>query len=194
MDNRGISKEFRIVFTVLSLLFVAFVIVTTFYGGCRDTATFLGETVLLPKQMEGHTASDYILWSGVLSRRDVTMAMARDRLNEDSDKVKVYLLRKGFRPSEMHFSAITESMINRALSDDDRPGDYVASRQIEVRTNNIALVNSISKQTMRIVGRGIDLRMNSPKPCFSKLDEMPVKPVSFERRTAPENEGVEDDD
>ena len=126
--------------------------------------------------------SDFIIWSGSLSRSAATIAQAYGPLEADTGKVKDYLIGKGIPASEILPDAVSEEPIYEQVKD-PKTGQYVATthitgytltQTIQVKSSSVDLVDGLSRQSTELISRGITFKSETPLYLYTKLSELKV--------------------
>ncbi|MBC7526328.1 MAG: SIMPL domain-containing protein [Chthonomonadaceae bacterium] len=134
--------------------------------------------------------SDFIIWTGSVSRRAPDIASAYNGVTTDLDKVKAYLLKKGVKETEIILSAISTTTLyekqkrTAGYSDSEAVGEnsatfqkiegYQLSGEVEVRSTDVGLVDQLSRQVSELISSGIALESKSPQYLYTKLSNLKV--------------------
>ena len=129
--------------------------------------------------------SDFIIWSGQISRRAPQVGTAYTQLKGDLAKVESYLKAKGIDGKEIFPQAIsTQTFYQRVAGESDasandpsilRPiAGYLLSQSIEVRSDKVDLLDDLSRQASELIGQGISFEPAAPRFLYTKLSDLKV--------------------
>ena len=131
--------------------------------------------------------SDFIIWNGTLSRTAKTPSAAYTALQSDVTKTRAYLVKRGVSAKEIVPLAVNVKTlyvprppVPQGYSGDDsdtiRPvAGYALSQSIEVRSSNVALVDTISRESTQLLEQGLSFSSQSPMYLYTKLSDLKVK-------------------
>lgn len=129
--------------------------------------------------------SDFIIWSGSLSRTAPAMNTAYTQLQSDRAKVQAYLKSKGIQGKEIFPQAITtKTLYSRAPGETVQSAEdssilrqvagYQLSQSIEVRSTKVDLLDDLSRQASELIGQGVPFEPAAPKFIYTKLADLKV--------------------
>ncbi len=129
--------------------------------------------------------SDFIIWSGAVSRTAPQMNTAYAQLQSDRAKVEAYLKQKGIEQKEIFPQAVsTQTMYQRAPGETDdsardasilRPvAGYRLSQSIEVRSKKVDLLDDLSRQASELIGKGVAFEPAAPRFIYTQLSDLKV--------------------
>lgn len=129
--------------------------------------------------------SDFIIWSGQISRTAPQVGVAYTQLRADLAKVETYLKAKGIASKEIFPQAIaTRTLYQRAPGETDvSAGDtsilrkvagYELSQSIEVRSDKVDLLDDLSRQASELIGQGVTFEPAAPRFLYTKLSDLKV--------------------
>lgn len=129
--------------------------------------------------------SDFIIWSGQVSRTAPLMNTAYAQLESDRAKVEAYLKLKGIDGKEIFPQAITtQTLYQRAPGETvANAGDssilrqvagYQLSQSIEVRSTKVDLLDDLSRQASELIGKGVPFEPAAPKFIYKNLSDLKV--------------------
>ena len=122
--------------------------------------------------------ADIIIWRGSFSATAWTSQDAYSEIKRDADLVKGYLTSNGISEDEIVFDSVD---ISRTYHDNyDANGNYVGSeadgyqltQSVTVSSNNLDVVEKISRDISSLLDKGIELTSNSPEYYYSDLDAL----------------------
>ncbi len=145
--------------------------------------------------------SDFIIWTGKVARRAPDVASAYKGVTGDLERVKTYLTGKGVKESEIVQSAISTTTLyekrrdsSGSYADSEAVGENTATFQriegyqlageIEVRSGNVGLVDSLSRQASELISSGVALESKPPQYLYTKLSDLKVTMLAEAARDA----------
>jgi hypothetical protein len=98
--------------------------------------------------------------------------------------VREYLIGQGLREDEVVFNAVSTQNLTRRLYSDD--GDYRGEefagyrlgQSLEVKSNNVDLVERISREVTELLNQGVNLYSQPPRYYFTGLADLKVQMIS----------------
>lgn len=133
--------------------------------------------------------SDFIIWTGVVTRTDKDRANAYRLLKADVDKVQAYLIAKGVPPTEITTAAIDTKTLyvkqkptppGYAAPDDEnaavfRPvAGYQMTEDVEVHSHSVDLVDDLARRSTELLSQGISFESQPPQYLYTKLSDLKV--------------------
>jgi hypothetical protein len=122
--------------------------------------------------------SDLIVWSGYFDVTTDDVKVGYDKLEADKEKVKQYLLDKGFTEEELIFSSISVSeQYDRneygAIYYDKIIG-YKLGQTVTISSSEIDKVSEVSRSATELLDQGVQFQSYAPEYYYTKLDELKV--------------------
>lgn len=121
--------------------------------------------------------SDLIVWTGYYDVDAKTLKDGYNSLEADREKVKNYLIGKGFKEEELIFSAICISD-NYVLNDQgiatNKLDCYNLSQTITISSNEIDKVTELSRNATDLLNEGVQFQSYAPEYHYTKLDDLKV--------------------
>lgn len=129
--------------------------------------------------------SDFIIWSGHISRTAPQVGTAYSQLRADLAKVQTYLKAKGVEGKEIFPQAIATRTLYQsapgetAYSANDssilrKVAGYELSQSIEVRSAKVDLLDDLSRQASELIGQGVQFEPAAPRFLYTKLSDLKV--------------------
>jgi hypothetical protein len=146
--------------------------------GALRIMKFTREVITVTGSAQKNIRSDYIVWKGAFSRRDVDLKVAYQMLKEDLAKVKQYLESKGVLEKETVISQVETTTLykkNEKGYDTNDIQGYRLSQRIEIRSNDVDKVDRVSREATELIDQGIQFESQAPEYLYSKLDELKVE-------------------
>ncbi len=133
------------------------------------TVTGLGET---------EQTSDWIVWSGTVACSSTSRTEAYRKVEADRATVADYLRKQGVAESDLSFSAIMiEAEYDDYYTADGRYAgrrfrDYRARQTFTVKSAEVDKVETLSRDAMSLISKGIDIESNMPQYYIRNLQEL----------------------
>jgi len=149
-----------------------------FSKGFISVTKFMREQITVTGSAQKDIKSDYAVWLGSFSRREIDMATAYKKLGEDLVKVKAYLEGQGIEAKDMIVRQIeTETVYkkNEKGNDTNTIEGYKLKQSVELRSNDVENISRISREATGLINEGIEFYSGSPDYSYTKLDELKVE-------------------
>jgi len=147
-------------------------------GGFLKVMKFTREQISVTGSATKEIRSDYIVWKGEFTRREVDLKTAYKLLREDLDKVKAYLTSKGVNEKETTISqVITETVYkkNEKGNDTNDIQGYKLTQGVEIRSNDVDKIDKVSRESTELIDKGIQFVSPAPEYFYTKLDELKIE-------------------
>ncbi len=133
--------------------------------------------------------SDLIVWSGSFSKKDMLLDKAYEALKQDREIIRNYLVGKGIAEDEIVFSSVN---INRDYDyyydNQNRRHStftgYNLNQNVTIQSNNVDLVEDVSRQVTDLINRGVELYSYEPQYYYTKLAELKIEMIAEATRDA----------
>lgn len=122
--------------------------------------------------------SDYIVWRGTFTRRDVDLPTVYKKLQEDLERINSYLASKKVNPSEIIVSQIsTTTIFKKSIegTDTNEIEGFQLSQSIEIRSSDIDKIDQVSRESTELINQGIVFESWAPQYFYTKLDELKIE-------------------
>jgi len=128
--------------------------------------------------------SDLIVWEAVFNQQNQDLQTAYAELEKDKRSIVSYLTEKGISEQNMVFSAVSTREDRKSkYSDDGRyVGDefvgYVLSQFVEIESEDVQLVEQISREITELLNQGVKLYSQPPRYYYTKLSDLKIEMIS----------------
>ena len=149
-----------------------------FSKGFLSVTKFMREQIRVTGSAQKQIKSDYAVWIGAFSRREILMADAYKKLGEDLEKVQKYLTGQGIPEKDIIINQIeTETVYkkNEKGNDTNTIEGYRLKQSVELRSNDVEKIARISREATSLINEGIEFYSGSPDYSYTKLDELKVE-------------------
>lgn len=165
---------------ILGICIAAATIVASFIlsQGALKVMKFAQQVISVTGSAQKTIKSDYIVWRGTFTRRDIDLPSVYKKLQGDLEKVKAYLASKQVNPDEIIVSQIATTTIykkNKEGKDTNEIEGYQLSQGIEIRSNDIDKIDVVSRQSTELINQGIIFESSAPDYFYTKLDELKIE-------------------
>ncbi|MCX5711583.1 MAG: SIMPL domain-containing protein, partial [Candidatus Omnitrophica bacterium] len=146
--------------------------------GFLKVTKFVKEQVTVTGSAQNDITSDYIVWRSSFSIREASLPTAYKRLNEDLEKVKNYLTKKGVSENDVIASQITTEKIYKKNDKGNDTNDiqwYRLSQAIEVRSNAVEKITQVSRESTDLINDNVEFESQAPEYFYTKLDELKIE-------------------
>lgn len=121
--------------------------------------------------------SDLIVWSGVYDVQAVNPKDGYNLLEADKEKVKRYLMNKGFSEDQLIFSSIsiTENhVLNEYGGYTNEIKDYNLIQTVTISSSEIDKVTEVSRNATELLNEGVQFQSYAPEYHYTKLEDLKV--------------------
>lgn len=149
-----------------------------FSKGFLSVTRFMREQITVTGSAQKEIKSDYAVWSGWFSRREIDMATAYKKLQEDLTTVKKYLVGKGIQEKEILISQISTETVYKKNEKGNSTNDiegYKLTQTVEVRAKDVDKIAQISRESTELINSGVEFYSGSPDYSYTKLDALKVE-------------------
>jgi uncharacterized protein len=139
---------------------------------------------------EKNFQSDLIVWDGSFTRENMNLKIASSELNSDKVLIENYLIKNGVDKGSIVFSAVSISELTKQKYSQtgDVTGEefsgYRLTQSIEITSNEIEKIESISRKITELLNEGIQLNSQSPRYYYTKLSDLKILLVSESTKDA----------
>lgn len=149
-----------------------------FSKGFLSVTKFMREQITVTGSAQKAIKSDYAVWNGSFARRDLTMADAYKKLEEDLVKIQKYLQSQGIAEKDIIINQIETETIykkNEKGNNTNEIEGYRLKQAVELRSSDVGKISRISREATGLINEGIEFYSGSPEYFYTKLDELKVE-------------------
>lgn len=139
---------------------------------------FTKEVINVTGSAQKDIKSDYIVWLGSFSRREVDLKTAYKKVREDLDKVRAYLISKGVSEKETIIAQVSTETVykkNEKGNDTNDIQGYRVTQGIEIRSNEVDKIDIVSREVTELIDQGVEFYSGAPEYFYTKLDELKIE-------------------
>ena len=133
--------------------------------------------------------SDLVVWSAGVSAQSPTLTEAYKQLAESTPRIKQYLLGKGIPEAQMTVSAITTTQQKGHDSSGNETSEivgYALSQNVEVRSNDVAKIGQIARETTELINQGILVESAAPRYYYTAIGDLKIEMLGEAAKDAKE--------
>ena len=177
-NNGGTFKDSQIIILGICIAVATITASLILSQGILKVIKFNNQVISVTGSAQKNIQSDYIIWTCSFSRREPALSDAYKKLGEDLKKVSGYLQSQGIQASEMTVSQITSDKVfkkSKEGKDTNEIEAYELVQAIEIRSNNVAVVDVVSRGSTQLINEGIIFVSFAPSYFYTKLDELKIE-------------------
>ena len=178
MESGNFLKNSQIIILGICIAVATIVSSVILSGGFLKVMKFTREQISVTGSATKNIKSDYIVWKGEFTRRDIDLKAAYKLLEEDLNKVKAYLVAKGVDDKEVIISQVATETVykkNEKGNDTNDIQGYCLSQNVEVRSNDVDKIAKVSRESTELIDQGIQFTSPAPEYFYTKLDELKIE-------------------
>lgn len=127
--------------------------------------------------------SDLIVWRGSFSTHGETAREAYEKIKQNSEITRQYLLENGVTDDELIFYSVNISQKykyeynNEGVIVNEVPDGYDLSQQLSVTSADVDKIGGISRDITKLIEAGVEFISDSPEYYYTKLDELKLEMI-----------------
>ena len=189
MESGRILRNSQII--ILGVCIAAATIVSSVIlsRGFLKVIKFTREQITVTGSAQRSIKSDYIMWSGVFSRRDADLSTAYKALQDDLAKVQTYLRSRGVNEKEIIVSQISTTTVykkNEKGHDTNDIQGYLLSQNVDIRSGDVDKITQVSRESTELIKQGVEFVSGAPEYTYTKLDELKIEMLANASENAKE--------
>jgi uncharacterized protein len=135
-----------------------------------------GEYISVVGMAEVDFISDLLVWNSSYSRTSYQLQDAYQALKSDKSKVAGFFKTKGLHDSEIIYGTVNiEKLFEYKYENGNSQSifqGYKVTQPITVKSNRVAMVESISRESMSLIEQAIEFNSNNPEFYNTKLSKL----------------------
>ncbi len=154
-------------------LAAAFILAATWKSNYK-----MNQTITVTGSAKQDIVSDLGVLKGTITGRGRTAEAAYKNLQGQIPVVEKYLAGQGFPKDKIDFQTVNSYPVYEIGSNGMQTGNiksYVYSQQIEIQSEDVNKIKSISLDIPSLVEKGIDFRVEMPQYHYTKLAELKIQ-------------------
>ena len=189
MESGRVLRNSQIIILGVCLAAATIVSSVILSQGFLKVIKFTREQITVTGSAQKSITSDYIMWSGVFSRRDTNLSTAYKALQDDLVKVQTYLLSKGVNEKEVIVSQISTTTVykkNEKGNDTNDIQGYLLSQNVDIRSGDVENITRVSRESTELINQGVEFVSGAPEYTYTKLDELKIEMLANASENAKE--------
>jgi len=146
-------------------------------SGTVKSVKLANQTIMVKGFAQKDVRSDIAVWTGRFTARDTELVRAYSRLESDLEKVRDFMSRSGIPKEEVDVSAVTTMIQYRRTPqgyDTNEIEQYVLEQTVTVRSKEVDLVASLSRESTTLIREGVEFFSFSPEYYYSGIEDMKI--------------------
>ncbi|MBM3248697.1 MAG: SIMPL domain-containing protein [Candidatus Omnitrophica bacterium] len=181
MEGLKVLKSTQII--ILGICFAVATIASTMIltKGILQLKKMSQEVISVTGSAEKKITSDFIVWSASFSVREAQLKSAYNRLQQDLEKVKKYILAKGIKESELFVLPVSTAKIFKKDSKGNATNEiesYELSQGMRIESNDVKKVDELSRSSTALIEEGVQFMSDTPQYFYTKLAELKIQMLS----------------
>ena len=178
MENGGFLKNSQIIILGVCIAVATIASSIILSGGFLKVMKFTREQINVTGSATKEIRSDYVVWTGELSRREADLKTAYKGLAKDLDKVKAYLASKGVDQKEIVISQVTTETVYKKNEKGNNTNDiegYRLTQDVTIRSSDVDNVTRVSRNSTELIDQDVQFTSLAPDYFYIKLDELKIE-------------------
>jgi hypothetical protein len=166
----------------IGLVLTAIIIATTWRYVSRSNVT-VSVTGSASKDLK----SDYAIWNASYSNESASLQDAYSKLKATDEKVKNYLLSKGFTQDQIVLSAINTTTLyvnNEQGYPTNQITGYQLSKNITIESKDVDKIDKISREATELINEGVEINSPTPQFLYTKIGELKIEMIGLAAQDA----------
>lgn len=166
----------------IGLVLTAIIIATTWRYVSRSNVT-VSVTGSASKDLK----SDYAIWNASYSNESASLQDAYSKLEATDEKVKNYLLSKGFTQDQIVLSAINTTTLyvnNEQGYPTNQITGYQLSKNITIESKDVDKIDKISREATELINEGVEINSPTPQFLYTKIGELKIEMIGLAAQDA----------
>ncbi len=127
--------------------------------------------------------SDLIVWEGRFAASSPDLKTAFDRLDQDKEIVKDYLVSKGITAESIIFNSVqTNELYDNRYENGNYVGNvfrgYQLQQSLSIESTDVSKIESISREITELLNKGVQFNSNPPRYYYTKLADLKIEMIS----------------
>ena len=181
MNNKPSLTSFAVILA-LGLIITGFIIGNTWKKVSRGSVT-----ITVTGSASKNIRSDLAEWQGSYSNEAPSMTEAYTKLTQSSNKVKNYLVSKGFDANKLVFSSVTTLTIYEKNKDGNNTTNIIAYRltqTVKLESNEVDKVDLLSREATELILQGVEIDSYPPQFFYTKIGDLKVEMIGLASQDA----------
>lgn len=177
MDEKKRIFVYVSLILALGLVITAFIISNTWRYVSRSNVT-----VTVTGSASKDIKSDYAIWRASYSNEGATLQDAYSKLKSSDEKVKNYLISKGFTQDQIVKSAI--NTITNYINDQQgmptgQISGYTLTQNFSIESKDVEKMDKISREATELINEGVEINSPTPEFLYTKIGDLKVEMIGL---------------
>ena len=187
MENNGFLKNSQIIILGICIAVATIASSVILSQGFLKIMKFTREQISVTGSAQKEIRSDYVVWTGSFSRRDIDQKAAYAKLQEDLQGVMAYMTSKGIDDKEITVSQVDITRLykpNEKGYDTNELEGYRLSRTVGIKSKDVDKITQVSRDVTELIDKGIEFESGAPEYFYTKLDELKIEMLAVATENA----------
>ncbi|MEP7146126.1 MAG: SIMPL domain-containing protein [bacterium] len=186
MNNSTVvnKRSFTLAALILSLglIIMAILVTTTWRYVSRSNVT-----VTVTGSASKDIKSDYAIWRGSISNESASLQDTYAKLKSSNEKVRSYLISKGFSQDKMSVSAINITTLyvnNEQGFPSSQISGYRLSQDFTIESKDVDKIDRLSREATELINEGIEINSPTPEFLYTKIGDLKIEMIGYAAQDA----------
>jgi hypothetical protein len=165
-------------FTLPSVVLgIALLLSSYFIAGTIRDVKLANQTITVKGVAEKKITSDAAVWSGRVTARNKQLVPAYTKLQADLQATAAWLKQNGIAPEALSISSTQTNTIYKTDAAGNATSEidsYALSQSVEIHSNDVQLIDKLSKQSTALIKDGIEFESFPPQFFYTQLDTIKI--------------------
>lgn len=169
------------------ILALGFIIGALIIGSTWKKVSRGSVTITVTGSAQKEIRSDLATWNAAFSNESASMQDAYAKLQSSNNKVKNYLVSKGFPADKIVFSSINTVTLhpkNLQGYPTDEISGYKLSQSVSLESNDVDKVDQLSREATELINQGIEINSSPPQFFYTKIGDLKVEMIGLASKDA----------
>jgi hypothetical protein len=173
------ESKFKIYGNIIIALILSSSIIISCFIGVNGLAEFKRKKyeINIKGYSKQQILSDWIIWTGYYDVQADNLKDGYGLLETDKEKVKNYLLNKGFAEEDLIFSSISvteKHALNEYGGYTNEVIGYNLAQTVTISSDEIDRVTELSRNATELLNEGVQFQSQAPEYHYTKLEDLKV--------------------
>ncbi len=181
MNNKNNLTGFAVILAI-GLIITGLILGNTWKNVSRGNVT-----ITVTGSANKEIRSDLAVWQGSYTNEASTMTEAYTRLTESTQKVKSYLVSKGFEADKLIFSSVNTQTIYEKTKDGSSTSTIAAyrlSQTVKLESNDVDKIDVLSREATELILQGVEFNSYPPEFLYTKLQDLKIEMIGLASQDA----------
>ncbi|MBS1517179.1 MAG: SIMPL domain-containing protein [Bacteroidetes bacterium] len=189
MNNNNTVKSIRNYVPAAVILAAAFIIGAFMLSSTWKYVSRKDVTINVTGSASKDIKSDYAIWNGSVSIESVSLQDSYAKLKNVNERVKGYLVSKGFPENTITVSAINTTTLyanNQQGYPTNQISGYRLYQDFKVESPDVERIDKLSREATELINEGIEINSPTPEFLYTKLADLKVEMTGLAAKDAKE--------